>query len=89
MGRVGLAARHQHDWHVAALRAELAPALNSWMRRRGDVRGVHVLRGRSDVLVALVADEAAGRHYFTIFQGLMDVSERRIVSHRGKTGKAK
>ena len=28
-----------------------------------------------------VADEAAGRHYLTLAQGLLDVSERRVVSH--------
>jgi hypothetical protein len=35
-----------------------------------------------------VADEAAGRQYLTIFQGLMDVSERRIVSHRWEDWKS-
>ena len=29
-----------------------------------------------------VADEAAGRHYMSIAQGLVDVSTRRVVSHR-------
>jgi hypothetical protein len=29
-----------------------------------------------------LADEAAGRHYLTVAQGLADVSHRRIVSHR-------
>jgi len=28
-----------------------------------------------------VADEATGRHYLTLAQGLVDVSERRVVSH--------
>ncbi len=28
-----------------------------------------------------IADEAAGRHYMTIAQGLIDVSRRRVVSH--------
>jgi hypothetical protein len=29
-----------------------------------------------------MADEAAGKHYLTIAQGLVDVSHRRVVSHR-------
>jgi hypothetical protein len=29
-----------------------------------------------------VADEASGRQYLSILQGVLDVSERRIVSHR-------
>ncbi len=29
-----------------------------------------------------VADEAAGRHYMTVLQGILDVASRRIVSHR-------
>ncbi|MDB6083556.1 MAG: hypothetical protein JWN43_1437 [Gammaproteobacteria bacterium] len=29
-----------------------------------------------------IADEAVGRHYMSIAQGLLDVSQRRVVSHR-------
>jgi len=29
-----------------------------------------------------LADEAAGRHYLSLFQGVVDVSERRVVSYR-------
>jgi hypothetical protein len=29
-----------------------------------------------------IADEAVGRHYMTIAQGLLDTSQRRVVSHR-------
>ena len=30
----------------------------------------------------LIADEAGGRHYMTLIQGFVDVSQRRVVSHR-------
>jgi hypothetical protein len=30
----------------------------------------------------LIADEAAGRHYMSIGQGLLDVAQRRVVSHQ-------
>jgi hypothetical protein len=29
-----------------------------------------------------LADEAAGRHYMSILQGVVDVASRRVVSHR-------
>jgi hypothetical protein len=35
-----------------------------------------------------VADEASGRTYLTVAQGLLDVSERRIVSHRWEDWKS-
>jgi hypothetical protein len=35
-----------------------------------------------------LADEAVGRQYFTIYQGVLDVSERRIVSHRWEDWKS-
>ena len=36
----------------------------------------------SQKLEARIADEAAGRHYLSVAQGLLDVSGRWVVSHR-------